>query len=170
MKKLLLGAAVAGTLLGAGTIVGASIPASNGDITACVNRGGAVRIIDASVTACKTEPLSQAEQTLTWPSAQPDVPTISFVRGTFSEAVEITTPGGLGEFRSDCPAGSVAIGRNRFDTASRTSEVVADSQFLTPGGGIVAGFWMMWVRLDADVPAASFQSGLLRALCAVTTP
>jgi hypothetical protein len=103
MKNLLVGAVAAGALLGTGAIAGASIPGSNGDITACVSRGGAVRIIDAAVTACKTEPSSQAEQTLTWPSAQPDVPTISFVRGTGSPALEITTPGGLAEFRSDHP-------------------------------------------------------------------
>src|SRR5262245_42447550 len=46
MRKLLIGAAVAGTLLGTGAIVGASIPSSNGRSTACVKPGGATRIID----------------------------------------------------------------------------------------------------------------------------
>lgn len=97
------------------------------------------------------------------------MPTISFVLGTRSEQVEVTTTGGLAELRSDCPAGSVAIGRNWFNSASRTSEVVADSQFLTSGGGMVEGSWMMRVRLNADVSDHVFSSGLLRAICAVTT-
>jgi len=64
----------------------------------------------------------------------------------------------------------VAIGRNWFNTARGLGEIVADAQFLTSGGGIVQGSWMIRFRLNADVPGHSFSSGLLRAICAVTTP
>ena len=67
MRKLLLGAAVAGTLLGTGAIVGASIPSSSGKITACIKPGGATRIIDFEAgKRCQA-----GEQRIGWNSVGP---------------------------------------------------------------------------------------------------
>jgi hypothetical protein len=66
VRKLLIGAAMAGTLLGTGAIVGASIPSSQGKITACIKPGGATRIIDYEAGArCHS-----GEKRISWPSTQ----------------------------------------------------------------------------------------------------
>jgi hypothetical protein len=133
---------------------------AGGDINACVNRGGSIRII-ASGETCKTEPASQAETPLSWPSES--APTVSFVAGTPSPIVDVG-PSEESAFQSTCPEGSIAIGRD-LTYRERTFEVQYDGQQTDH-----PNVWeVRFLHLLDDRPT-TFGPGFLDAICVVSTP
>src|SRR5262245_19644926 len=112
VNKWMAGAAIFGAVLGGTSLVSASIPNDGGTVTACISRGGAVRVIDAAVTACKTDPASQAEQTIVLSGPvqlPPPPPPVAVVNGAPSEEV-VVGPQGVVRLASRCPGDAVAVG------------------------------------------------------------
>ena len=150
MRKLLFGAAAIGlvaTAAVAGAVTSVVAQEAGGDITACVSRGGSIRII-ASGEACKTEPASQAETPLSWSSGS--APTTSFVAGTPSPIVDVG-PSEEGAFRSTCPEGSTAIGRNFTSREARSkSSTTASRRTTRMCGRSASSTCSMTVRPGSD--------------------
>jgi hypothetical protein len=173
MRKLLLGAAVAGTLLGTGAIVGASIPSSEGRITACIKQpGGATRIIDFEAgKRCQA-----GEQRISWnvvgrrgPAGPPGPSHLTYTENhnqvTIAQSGETTIA-----TLNDLPAGSyllqahlTAVYGNATDwTAVRCAiRAAGQDSFGTAGSAIAVG--------QAD-PAAWFAQGFMSLPVTSTRP
>src|SRR5262245_1194629 len=158
MSKWMAGAAVIGAVLGGTSLVSASIPNTDDTVTACVSRGGAIRIIDPEITACKTGPASQAEDTLVLSGPVPPPPPplqVAVVSGAPSEQTTVA-PVGIVRLTSMCPEGSVPVGRTYLN---RLTEVIVDG-LLDPR--IDERSWEIFG--DAE-PGRLLPEGVLRAIC-----
>jgi hypothetical protein len=154
MSKWVASAAMIGAAFGGTTLVSASVPNGDGTVTACVSRGGAVRIIDAVVTACKTDPASQAEQTvlLSGPvELPPPTPQVAVVNGAPSDAVVVGPQGGV-RVSSRCPEGAVAVGRVWLNGG-------VDRILVDGGRGPI------YEIVGLGDPGLDLREGLLRAIC-----
>lgn len=108
MKKWMVAAGIVGILaLGGGmAATAATTQASDETINACVNRGGAVRIV-SDLNQCKTKPAAQAETPLSWSSGG-GITGYEVVETTHAYTADI-----LQHFTMEtafCPAGKVPLG------------------------------------------------------------
>jgi hypothetical protein len=115
MRKLLIGIAV-GAILATATVAAASIPSSEGIVTACAKQDGTIRLIDAEAGAtCKAN-----EQTVTW--GQP------LVNLHGSSTIPLTGEQQTFEFRTDQPADELCTSVTAY-TMDATQRRYADPTF-----------------------------------------
>ena len=168
-KFWLVGAVVAASM--AGTAY-ATIPGGDGAIHSCYTKsGGTLRVIDASVTKCKSTEtsLNWSQQGVPGPQGDPGQPGQTGPQG---EQGEPGAPGGLAGYEqiransgettdrfkqviAECPAGKVAVGggaeaRNVDGSFINIPEVVLDGSFPPPSSARWVGHAHAVTATDED--------------------